>query len=178
MDKTRTFDKALPDFAVTRPDLAVRKSGQAVRKSGQAVIFAVTDDRRNATRRPDPERVSRYWRGHWAEWVAVAFLVLHGYRILARRYRAPFGEIDLIARRGRRLAFVEVKCRPTLADAEASLTPAQAERIGRAAEHWMGRHRRYRDHDMGMDLIAIGQDGWPRHLPNTFHAAWDAWKRR
>ena len=127
---------------------------------------------------PDAERVARYWRGHAAEWLAVAFLMLRGYRILARRFRFPFGEVDIIARRGKRLAFVEVKRRPTVTEAEWSFTPAQGERIGRAAEHFMRRHRRYRDHEMGMDLILIGRRGWPRYLPNAFHGSWDSWKRR
>ncbi len=124
-----------------------------------------------------PERVARYWRGHWAEWIAAIYLVLRGYRILARRHRTPYGEIDIIARRGKRLAFVEVKRRPTLAEAEWSLTPTQAERIGRSAEHWMRRRRRYRDHEMGMDLLLVQPGGWPRHLTNAFHGSWEAWRR-
>ena len=126
----------------------------------------------------NPERVARYWRGHAAEWIAAAFLIVHGYRILARRFRSPYGEVDIIARRGKRLAFVEVKRRPTVIEAEWSFGPTQGERIGRAAEHFMRRHRRYRDHEMGMDLILIGRRGWPRYLPNAFHAPWDSWKRR
>ena len=124
------------------------------------------------------ERRARYRRGWLAEWLAVALLVARGYRILACRYRSPFGEIDIIARRRRRLAFVEVKRRPTLDEAEAALGPTQAERIGRAAEHFMGRHRRYRDHEMGMDVVLVAPGVWPRYQANAFHAAWDAWKRR
>ena len=127
---------------------------------------------------PHPERVARYWRGHWAEWCAVVYLSLRGYRVLARRYRSPFGEIDIIARRRKRLAFVEVKRRPTQAEAEWSLTPTQAERIGRAAEHWMRQRRRYRGHEMGMDVILVSPGAWPCHLTNAFHASWDAWRRR
>jgi putative endonuclease len=128
--------------------------------------------------RPDGERQARVWRGHVAEWIAAVFLILRGYRILARRHRTPFGEVDIIARRGRRLAFVEVKRRPTLREAAWSFTPTQGERIGRAAEHFMRAHPRYRGHEMGMDLILIGRHGWPDYLPNTFHAPWDSWRRR
>ena len=131
-----------------------------------------------ATPQPSAERQARYRRGHAAEWIAAVVLVLCGYRLLARRYRSPYGEIDIIARRGRRLAFVEVKRRPSLAQAEWSITPTQAERIGRAAEHWMRRHPRYRDHEMGMDLILIGASGMPCYLTNAFHAPWDAWRGR
>lgn len=126
----------------------------------------------------DPDRIARYWRGQAAETLAVGLLMLQGYRILARRYRTPYGEIDIIARRGRRLAFVEVKARPTLEEAAWSLSATQAERIGRAAEHFMLRQRRYRDHEMGMDLVLIGRGCWPQHVRNAFHASWDAWKRK
>ena len=57
------------------------------------------------------ERIGRYRRGRLSEWLAAAALLAKGYRILGRRVRTPYGEIDLIALRGRRLAFVEVKRR-------------------------------------------------------------------
>ena len=64
---------------------------------------------------PSPDRIARYRRGRLSEWVAAAALLAKGYRILGRRVRTPYGEIDLIAVRGRRLAFVEVKRRATRA---------------------------------------------------------------
>lgn len=153
------------------------RSGEGLSGQGLSGKAASRHDARpNAVSRP--ERVARYWLGHWAEWCAVVYLILRGYRILARRYRSPFGEVDLIARRGKRLAFVEVKRRPTMAEAEWSLTPMQAERIGRAAEHWMRQRRRYRDYEMGMDLLLVAGGAWPCHLTNAFHASWDAWRRR
>ena len=140
---------------------------------------AASAGREGAPRESDRRtRLQRYWRGHVAEWLAMLHLGLRGYKILAHRFRTPFGEIDIVVRRGNRLAFVEVKRRPSLAEAEWSLTPRQAERIGRAAEHFMRRHPRYRNHEMGMDLIAVGPGGWPRHLVNAFHGSWDAWRRR
>ena len=56
-------------------------------------------------------------RGRRAEWIAVWWLRLFGYRVLARRARQRVGEIDIVARRGRTLAFVEVKARPDRAQA-------------------------------------------------------------
>ena len=123
-------------------------------------------------------RQTHYRHGRWAEWLAVALLMMRGYRILGRRQRTPFGEIDVVARRGGRVAFIEVKLRRTLAEAEASLTPRQAERIGRAAECWMNGHRAFQDHEMGMDLVLVVPWAWPRHLRNAFHASWDSWRRR
>lgn len=91
------------------------------------------------------ERIGRYRRGRISEWLAAAVLLAKGYRILGRRVRTPYGEIDLIAVRGRRLAFVEVKRRATRLEGEAAITPRQAGRIARAAEFWVSRRPAYRD---------------------------------
>ena len=91
------------------------------------------------------ERIGRYRRGRFSEWLAAAALLAKGYRILGRRVRTPYGEIDLIALRGRRLAFVEVKRRATRGEAEAAVTSRQAGRIARAAAFWVSRHPAFRD---------------------------------
>lgn len=116
---------------------------------------------------PSPERLARYRRGRLSEWVAAAALLGRGYRILARRIRTPYGEIDLIGVRGRRLAFVEVKHRATRLEAEAALTPRQAGRIARAAEFWVSRHPGYRDHEQGLDAVFVLPWRLPVHLPNV-----------
>jgi putative endonuclease len=120
-----------------------------------------------AARPASPERIGRYRRGRFSELVAAAALIARGYRILARRCRTPFGEIDLIAVRGRRLAFVEVKRRATRADCEAALTPRQAGRINRAAEFWVSRNARFRDYDRGLDAILVMPGRLPVHLPDA-----------
>ena len=106
-------------------------------------------------RTPDPDRVKREGRGRLSEHVAAAYLMLHGYRILARRHRTPFGEIDIIARRGRRMAFVEVKYRRTRAEAEAALKPQQADRVARAAGHWISRYPAYAEYEHGFDAVFV-----------------------
>jgi putative endonuclease len=116
---------------------------------------------------PSPDRVARYRRGWLSEWVAAAALLARGYRILGRRVRTPYGEIDLIAVRGRRLAFVEVKRRATRAEAEAALTTRQATRMARAAEFWLSRHARYREYDRGFDAILVVPSRLPVHLPDV-----------
>ena len=68
------------------------------------------------------ERRRRVRYGHWAEAVCALSLMLRGYRILARRYRTPMGEIDIVARRGALVAFIEVKARRSLAEAGESLS--------------------------------------------------------
>lgn len=121
----------------------------------------------------DPERLIRYRRGHLSEWVAAALLIAKGYRILGRRVRTPYGEIDLIAVRGSRLAFVEVKRRRTRADAEAALTPRQRVRITRAAEFWVGSHPSYAEHEQGLDAVLVVPGRLPAHLPNALHLTFD-----
>jgi putative endonuclease len=112
------------------------------------------------------ERRRRYRRGHLSEWIAAAYLTAKGYRILARRWKAPGGEIDLVAARGRRLAFVEVKYRLTLADAEASITPHQRSRVRRGASVWLARHPAYQAHEIGFDLLFLLKRRWPMHIRN------------
>ncbi|UQD73074.1 YraN family protein [Bradyrhizobium japonicum] len=73
-----------------------------------------------------PERVAAFRTGISAESRAAAYLMAKGYRILARRYRTPHGEIDIVARRRNLIAFVEVKARATLDDAALRRDPAPA----------------------------------------------------
>ena len=113
------------------------------------------------------DRLQRLRRGLTGELLAAALLTAKGYRILARRHRTPYGEVDIIAVRFRRLAFVEVKRRGTWEAAEAALTTHQARRIAHAAEHWVAARPRYREHDMGLDAILVVPGRWPRHLPNV-----------
>jgi putative endonuclease len=113
------------------------------------------------------ERRRRLGRGRWGELAAAALLLAKGYRILARRHVTPYGEVDIIAARWDRIAFVEVKRRKTIADAEAALTPTQAARMARAADHWLALHPRYLQRDVGLDAVLVAARGWPRHLPNA-----------
>ena len=79
-------------------------------------------------------------RGRRAEWLAIALLSLKGYRILAHRLKTPLGEIDIIARRGRLTAFIEVKQRETVEGGLAAILPQQHARLLRAAQWWLARH--------------------------------------
>jgi putative endonuclease len=114
-----------------------------------------------------PERIGRYRRGRVSEWLAAAVLLARGYRILARRFRTPYGEIDIIAVRGRRLAFVEVKRRATRLEAEAAVTPRQACRIAGAAEYWVSRNPAYHDHERGLDVALVTPGRLPTHVPDA-----------
>lgn len=113
------------------------------------------------------ERVRANRRGARAELWAALVLTFKGYRILVRRYKTPVGEIDLIARRGRRIAFVEVKQRASFAGCEAAVTEQTRQRVRRAAAWWMSRNASYSEFDQGFDLIFIASGGLPRHLLNA-----------
>src|SRR5690349_24078713 len=97
---------------------------------------------------PRPERQIAFRTGISAESRAAMFLVAKGFRILARRWRSPVGEIDIIARRRTLLIFVEVKARANLDDAAWSVTERQRQRIAAAAEGLRGHNAAARIPDM------------------------------
>ena len=107
-------------------------------------------------------------RGRRAERIAALWLRLHGWRILANRARVPGGEVDLIARRGRIVAFVEVKARATSGAADLSLDQYRLRRVAVAAGRLAPRYLREGD-DMRIDAIFIVPRTLPRHLPNVWH---------
>lgn len=106
--------------------------------------------------------------GHGAERLAALALMLKGYRILARRHRTPQGEIDLIARRGDVLAFVEVKARGTLTAAMESVTPSAQRRIEAAGDLWRMRLPDAGLYSVRYDLVAVLPWRWPVHVENLF----------
>jgi putative endonuclease len=105
-----------------------------------------------------------------AETLAALLLRLKGYRILARRYPAPVGEIDIIAQRGRTVAFVEVKARPTLDLALEAIRPFQRARIQRGAEAFLAKHAYLSGHDLRFDAVLVTPGRRPTHIVNAFEA--------
>ena len=106
-------------------------------------------------------------RGRGAETLACSYLRLKGWRILARRARVPGGEVDIVARRGRMLAFVEVKARATEEEAAIALDEWRLRRVVTAAERLAPRYMRDGD-DVRIDAIFIVPGRWPRHLINVW----------
>ena len=119
---------------------------------------------------PAPKRVAAFQTGLSAESRATALLLAKGYRILARRFRTPHGEIDIVARKRNLIAFVEVKARETLDEAAYAVTPKQQARITNAAQGWLMAHPEHAEFDMRFDVVLIA----PRHLPRHLLAAFDA----
>src|ERR1044071_3971488 len=112
-------------------------------------------------------RVKAYRRGVLAEAVVATLLRLKGNRIVARRYKTPVGEIDLVALKGKRLAFIEVKRRKTQEDAAWTLPTRQRRRIIRAAQYWLAGHPDYAGHDIGFDVVLAAPWAWPRYIAHA-----------
>jgi putative endonuclease len=119
-------------------------------------------------RAPRPERQAAFRLGISAESRAAAWLIAHGYRILARRWKSPLGEIDIVAARRHLLIFVEVKARADLDDAAESVTEQQRRRIAAAAEAWLAAFPQPSIRDMRFDAILVAPGRLPRHIPAAF----------
>jgi putative endonuclease len=120
---------------------------------------------------PRPERQVAFALGLSAESRAAAFLVAKGYRIVARRWRSPVGEIDIVARRRRTLIFVEVKARLTHDDAAEAVLARQQRRIVAAAEAWLATHPDDANYDMRFDVMLVAPKSLPRHIMAAFDAS-------
>ncbi len=114
-------------------------------------------------------RARAYRFGLRAETVCVWWLRARGYRVLARRFNARVGEIDIVARRGQLLAMVEVKARSGGDISLAVPSPRQRQRIARAAEAFVARSPRYAGCDIRFDLMVTRPWRLPHHLE-------DAWR--
>ena len=123
-------------------------------------------------RAANPARRRAERHGHVAEAAAAALLLAKGYRILARRYKTPLGEIDLIMRRGGLVAFVEVKARPSRALALEAVGAASERRIVAAADLWLAKHPDAAGLDLRYDLVLVAPWRLPRHLPDAFRPGW------
>lgn len=114
-------------------------------------------------------------RGRRAEAIAAWFLRLKGYRVLARRYKTPAGEIDLVMRRGRTIVFVEVKERPDADTAIEAVNEAGRRRIAGAAALWLTRHPAAAGFDQRFDVVLASPGRIPRHLPAVFDSDGNVW---
>src|SRR5580704_2144366 len=118
-----------------------------------------------------PARVAAFRTGLSAEARAAAWLMAKGYRILAQRFRTPYGEIDIVARRRNLLAFIEVKARASLDEAAYAVTPRQQQRIVDAAQAWLMAHPEHAEFELRFDAMLIAPRRLPRHLLAAFDAS-------
>jgi putative endonuclease len=122
------------------------------------------------TREARPEKIVAFGFGISAESRAAAWLIAHRYRILARRWKSPLGEIDIIAARRHTLIFVEVKARAKLDDAAWSITERQKQRIAAAAKIWLANNPMPAIRDMRFDAILVAPGKLPRHIQSAFES--------
>jgi len=116
------------------------------------------------------KKIVAFTFGLTAETRSAWLLRCKGYRILARRAKHPVGEIDLVAKRGKLLAFVEVKARRSVGEAIHSITHNQRRRIERAAEAFVAHNPTLAGCDWRFDVVILeGRWGWPKHVA-------DAWR--
>jgi putative endonuclease len=118
----------------------------------------------------DPKRVAAFRSGISAESRAAAMLLVKGYRILARRFRTPAGEIDIVCKRRNALVFVEVKTRASYEEAVEAVTDRQRRRIVGAAEYWLQARPQDGEGDVRFDVVIITPGKLPQHIPAAFDA--------
>jgi len=117
-------------------------------------------------------RKAAFRLGLRAESLAAFYLRVKGYRILDRRYRCAAGEVDIIARRGDALCFVEVKARRTAVAGLEAVTPRTRKRIVNAARIWLAGHPGHEMCAWRFDIIVIRPVALPDHRISAFEAGW------
>jgi putative endonuclease len=105
-----------------------------------------------------------------AEAVCCAALVADGWTILGQRLRTPAGEIDLVAERDGLLAIIEVKHRPTLAEAAAAVSPRQRLRLIGAGEILLAQHPQWGRSGVRFDVMVVDGAARVRRIANAFRA--------
>lgn len=111
-------------------------------------------------------RALREAQGRRGEWLAAWFLRLKGWRVLASRVKTPRGEVDLIVRRGRTVAFVEVKWRERAADLDTAIDAHRLRRVAAAAEALAHKYARPGDVQR-IDVLLLAPGRFPRHMANA-----------
>ena len=109
--------------------------------------------------------------GRASERLALLFLLGKGYLPLARRFGGKGGEIDLIVRRGRTVAFVEVKARGAIEDAAIAITAEKRRLMSLRIRPWLARNPWAMDHHLRADALFLAPWRWPRHVPGAFELA-------
>ncbi len=117
---------------------------------------------------PSQQRRRAQRRGRYAEYLAAAFLLAKGYRIIAIRFRTKAGEIDLIARKGDLAVFVEVKARVGEREAVDAVSATAQRRIRAASDVWLAKRPDAARLSQRYDVVAVLPRRLPRHFPDAF----------
>lgn len=145
----------------------LRRNASLLRGPTGRGVAAAASDRSPVSGQQTRRRMQAERDGRRSELLAAIWLVLKGYRILARRRRTPMGEIDIIAVRGRRLAFVEVKCRAKSGQLATAVSARQSRRLLAAAQNWLQHNPRFRDYSLGFDRCDVVERWRVSHHPDA-----------
>jgi putative endonuclease len=163
-----------PRLPPASPTLSPSLPGKRERKGSGKGEGKSIDPRQLARDREETDDAQRriaFRFGLSAESRAAALLIAKGYRILARRFRTPLGEIDIVARRRGVLVFVEVKARDSFDTAAEAIGKRQQNRIISAAQLWLADHPEDAMRDMRFDAVLVVPGRVPRHLQAAFDAS-------
>ena len=116
----------------------------------------------------DRKRIRAERLGRWSEYRAALALLIKGYRIVALRYKTKAGEVDIIARRGDLVIFVEVKARKDLRAGVDAVSYTAERRIENAADHWLRRQSDATRLSLRHDIIVVRPWRWPTHFEGAF----------
>lgn len=120
------------------------------------------------TEKPQDKKLAAYRRGFFAEYIAALFLLLKGYQIAAMRFRTKGGEIDIVARRGDLVVFVEVKARATVRSGVDAVGHETQQRIRSASEQWLARQKDFARLSWRYDIIVVSPSHLPKHITDAF----------
>ena len=117
---------------------------------------------------------TNYKTGHFAEKIALIFLMLKGYHFVAANYvtgrGTGAGEIDLIVKKQKTLVFVEVKKRQNLTTSAEAITTKNQQRVSRGASAFLQKHPEYRQYAVRFDAVLFQNNFWPHHIPNAWES--------
>lgn len=122
----------------------------------------------DADQRRKAQRIKALRRGGFSEYLAALSLILRGYRILAMRYRVKSGEIDIIAKKGDLVSFVEVKARQTAEESVFAVNGLTQSRIRNASLYWLKTRPDAGRLSLSYDIVAVQPWRWPRHFRDAY----------
>lgn len=114
------------------------------------------------------KKLKGYKRGLMAEHIAAWHLRARGWRIIGTRFKTPVGEIDLIVKRGKILAFIEVKARARKDTAAESIHKQNQQRVLRAAQWFIASHPKYAEYTLRFDACLVPWYSWPTFITHAF----------
>jgi putative endonuclease len=118
-----------------------------------------------------PKRLQAELFGRRGEDIAAWYLRSKLYRIVAKRFKTPVGELDLVVQRFGVTVFVEVKTRQSRLHEGDALEHVNRRRIVRAAKFYLTRNPQLFERPMRFDVIFLAPFSWPRHVKDAFDAS-------